>query len=233
MGKSKNPPAMLLDVSDFLDDYDVLYVFTPEENWGYFKMCCELWRNKGEIPENFDKFWKIFGKKTKKSAEKIWSVIARKFVIQDGKISHKRVTLEMQRFIDKQLKMSEGGKKGMSSRWNLPVPANNPLITINSIQSNNCIDKSIKEVAELDCLIVEQRNLFVEQIEKLLRPRGKEVETFAKLTRWMVHIVQTGEADVNIFKRGVEIAKVAKVEGKRPKAYFVHLMKQETGFKKG
>jgi len=238
---------MLLNIDDFLSDVDVKYVFTPEENWAYFCMICELWKNNGKILNNFDKFWKIFGKKTKKTSKKTWSVISRKFIISDDFIQHKRVSYELQLYENKRLKMSEGGKKGVEKKKMLQAgnskgSLNHPS-TYNTIQYNTietCIDRTsiqgldigkTKNIFDLNCLIVEKQKACIKQINNILHPAGKEITVFGKIFRYFVMLTEKDEKNIQLFTDAIEWAKIAKVEGRRPKAYFVDMVKRKTGFK--
>jgi hypothetical protein len=59
----------------------------------------------------------------------------------------------------------------------------------------------------------------------------KESITFAKITKYLVECCQNGTYDVDIFDQAISWMKEAKQDGRRPKALFVSIVKERTGFK--
>lgn len=237
----KNPKGMLLNINDWLTDFDVENVFTAEENWAYFKMVCLIWNNSGKIENNFENFWQIFGKKTKKTARRIWDRIQKKFILEEGFITHKRVLIEMQKWQDKRDTFTERAKKAANARWaKHPVStkardatsmlANQNQFNINIGIANN----NSQEVLALDCEIAEKARTLTEQLTRIFLPGRRSLATFANIIRYFVASAQTNPANTCWFTDAVEWAQIAKVEGKKAggKALFVAKVKQETGYGK-
>ncbi len=114
-----NTPAYQFYPADLLSDPEVMF-WDMEMLGAYWQMINYLWLNGGIFDstscEFFENLRKLFRKKTKKSAQSLWKKIEKKFVCQDGIITHKRVTKEM----EKQRKWFEksrlGGQKSAEKR---------------------------------------------------------------------------------------------------------------------
>ena len=90
---------------------------------------------------------------------------------------------------------------------------------------------SPKEVLDLDLKIAEARNKFCDEVEQIFHLTQIEKVTFSRITKHLVNLCQTGEAELTIFEDAIGWAKEAKANGRRPKALFVAKVKQEAGFK--
>ncbi len=118
------------------------------------------------------------------------------------------------------------------------TPANSPLsISPTPSKDNESLTKE-KKVAvkflnalELDCLIIKERDLFNEQINKILKPNKRSAATLVKVCKHLINIVQSKKVRIGIFKDAIEWAKVAQnstVDNKI--GLFVKKIKDETGF---
>ena len=90
---------------------------------------------------------------------------------------------------------------------------------------------SPEKVLALDSMINEERKKFMIAIAKILHPGAREATTFARITKHLVALCQAGKAGPTIFQDAISWAKGAKRVGKKPKALFVAMVKQKTGFK--
>lgn len=141
---AKNSPAFQYYPADLISDPEVM-LWNAEEVGCYWLLISYLWLNNGKTEENLENFSKIFRKKTKKTAEKIWNKIKVKFVVEDGYVVHKRVVREMQKQASTRVKRAEAGKKGMSKRWGKHNKAITSVIT-NGITKNNSSSSSSTSV---------------------------------------------------------------------------------------
>jgi len=98
----------------------------------YHQMLDYLWINGGKCEENIEIFRRIFRKNHKKISIKYWNNIKSKFKIENGIITHKRITKELQRQLDNRLRRSNAGKKGMAQRWGSDNNVTNVLLTKNN-----------------------------------------------------------------------------------------------------
>ncbi len=109
----------------------------------------------------------------------------------------------------------------------LPIPKPN-----SKPDKNKGIVNISENILELDLKIAEQKKLFMREIEQALRPRGKEVNTFAKITKWLVMKCQRRELQVSIFKDAIEWARQAALSTvTNKKGLFVAKVKEETGYR--
>jgi len=101
-------------------------------------------------------------------------------------------------------------------------------------QINNNIGKNAQEVLELDCEIKRQANFLSEQLESIFHPRGRSQQTFSNIIRYFINSVQVDPTKISWFKEAAELARVARIEGRKAggKALFVQTVKKRTGYGK-
>lgn len=146
----KNTPSFQYYPNDLLSDPQVM--FWPMEWLGaYWKMISYLWVNGGQLECDFHLISKLLNCRTQAKAKKLWANIEVKFVVENGIITHKRVTQEMQKQAESRLKRQNAGKKGADSRWGgdsnaiaMPFPKNGtssstPTPTSSSININKAL----------------------------------------------------------------------------------------------
>jgi len=103
-------PAFQFYPSDYLSDLKVR-AMTLEERGAYWEVICHLWLE-GSLPLDLKLFSKLFGQKISKF-EKIWKNIESCFVIENGVVTHKRLTEER----TKQLVNREKKQKAAHVKW--------------------------------------------------------------------------------------------------------------------
>ena len=121
-----------------------------------------------------------------------------------------------------------------------PPPGNGHHITkpktkdSKEITKNKALLKSSSQILDLDLKIAGQKNFFISQIEKILKPSKASAKTLASVTRYLVVECQAGRLRVSIFKDLIEAARQAKAGRtvRNPIAMFVSVVKKKTGFKK-
>ena len=108
----------------------------------------------------------------------------------------------------------------------IPKPDSKP-------NKNKGVVDHAEDVLELDLQIAAQKKLFMREIDQTLRPHGKEITTFAKITKWLVLKCQRRELPVSIFKDAIEWARQAVLSTvANKKGLFVAKVKKETGYSK-
>lgn len=114
-----NSPAFQYYPADLISDPEVM-LWDMEQIGAYWQMITYLWLNEGKmdatLPNFYESLRKLFRKKTEKTAKSLWKKIEKKFVRNDGFITHKRIQKEIQRQAEWRLKSSEGGKKSAEKR---------------------------------------------------------------------------------------------------------------------
>ena len=111
-----NTPAFQYYPADFLSDPEVMF-WDAEAVGCYWLMISYLWINGGKAELNYELIASLFRVNRKLKAEKLWKKIEKKFVLEDGYITHKRIFKEMQKQQQSRLRRQEAGKKGAKSRW--------------------------------------------------------------------------------------------------------------------
>lgn len=122
-----NSPAFQYYPADLLSDPEVMF-WDMEAIGCYWQLITFLWLNGGKFEFNLENLCKLFRVNRKKTAEKLWKKIEKKFVFQNGIVTHKRVIKEMQKQKESRLKRQEAGKKGAKSRWGNDSNANSNAI---------------------------------------------------------------------------------------------------------
>lgn len=125
-----NSPAFQYYPADLLSDPEVMF-WDMEAIGCYWQLITYLWLNGGKFEFNLENLCKLFRVNRKKTAEKLWKKIEKKFVFQNGIVTHKRVIKEMQKQTESRLKRQEAGKKGAESRWGNDSNANSNAIEKN------------------------------------------------------------------------------------------------------
>lgn len=101
-------PFMQLYVGEFVGDTLAL---SAEHIGAYMLLLIALWNADGELEDDEETLSRV----ARVSVERwrvLWAKLARYFEIADGKISHNRVTKELDRFARKRAARSEAGRKG-------------------------------------------------------------------------------------------------------------------------
>jgi len=113
-----------------------------------------------------------------------------------------------------------------------PIPNTNPNRSPD--RNNNRVEKSLNKVLELDCEIKRQANFLSEQLESIFHPRGRSQQTFSNIIRYFINSVQVDPTKISWFKEAAELARVARIEGRKAggKALFVQTVKKRTGYGK-
>ena len=129
---------------------------------------------------------------------------------------------------DSQKEMSDSTNQACKSHKPIPIPKPYRLP-----DENNNNEISSEERLGLDLEIAEANRFFTEQVSLALRPRGREVTTFANIARYLVRESQGNRLPVSIFKDAVEWAKQAAAStATNKKGLFVQKVKEKTGFRK-
>ncbi|OHB51731.1 MAG: hypothetical protein A2Y12_01210 [Planctomycetes bacterium GWF2_42_9] len=124
----QNTPAFQYYPADLISDPDVMF-WDMEQIGAYWTMITFLWLNNGRFEYDLEIICKLFRKKKKNTAERLWNKISSKFILENNIVTHKRVTREIVRQTESRLKRSEAGKKGMQNRWENHNNVNNKPIT--------------------------------------------------------------------------------------------------------
>ena len=114
------------------------------------------------------------------------------------------------------------------------LPDTKPILNSASKSKKNkgVVDLS-EDILELDLQIAGQKKVFMREINQTLRPYGKEVTTFTKITKWLVLKCQRRQLPVSIFKDAIEWARQAALSTvANKKGLFVAKVKKETGYSK-
>ena len=106
-----NTPAFQYYPADLMSDPEVMF-WDMEAMGCYWQMITYLWLNGGKFEYNIENLCKLFRKNHKKTAEKYWKKIEKKFELKDGVVTHKRVLKEMQKQAESRLRRQEAGRRG-------------------------------------------------------------------------------------------------------------------------
>ena len=112
--KRKSIKYVSLESGAFISDL-VFQVMTAEERGVYCTLLFYLYENDGRLPFDIESLKSLCNCA---DFEKVWEFIKQKFTVKNGKISHKRVTKELNRA--KQLSQAQSQKavKAAKARWN-------------------------------------------------------------------------------------------------------------------
>ena len=113
---ANNTPAFQYYPADLISDPEVMF-WDMEALGCYWQMITYLWLNGGKFEYNIENLCKLFRKNHKKTSIKLWKKIEKKFIIEDGIVTHKRINSEIQRQAESRLRRQEAGKKGADKRW--------------------------------------------------------------------------------------------------------------------
>lgn len=113
-------PYLPLYVGDYLKDTGHL---TLEQHGAYFMLLMRMWSAGGSLPSDEGKLSRLAGI-TQKKFKSIWPDLAELFQVEDGRITHKRVTLELQKAEALREKRAAAGAKGGAAK---PLKTNNPV----------------------------------------------------------------------------------------------------------
>lgn len=101
-------PFMQLYVSDFVGDTLTL---TTEHIGAYLLLLIAMWNADGELP-NDDEILAITARLPVDRWRVIWTRLSPFFEVADGKVTHHRLTKELERFASKSAARSEAGRRG-------------------------------------------------------------------------------------------------------------------------
>lgn len=106
-------------VSDYLMDTADLDV---QEHGAYSLLLMHMWKRGGRLPLDHDRLARLCRVGADRWAS-IWDVIGHYFTEEDGCISQKRLSAELDRARKKKTDARDSGRKGASGRWGKPAPA--------------------------------------------------------------------------------------------------------------
>jgi uncharacterized protein YdaU (DUF1376 family) len=105
-------PYLPLYVGDYLKDTGSL---TIEQHGAYFMLLMRMWSAGGSLPDDDGKLSRLVGVTVKKF-KAIWPDLSELFQHADGRITHKRVTLELQKAEALREKRAAAGAKGGAAK---------------------------------------------------------------------------------------------------------------------
>ncbi len=111
--RSKNNVWFPFFVNDWMGDTPT---FTSTQHGLYLQMICLYWNNKGPILFDKERLHKM-SMLNKRTFNKEFPEVLEKFTVEDGKLHHKRVDIELAKLVDLKEKRSKGGKAGAKKRW--------------------------------------------------------------------------------------------------------------------
>ena len=239
-----NSPAFQYYPADLLTDTEVMF-WGMEQLGCYWQMITFLWLNDGKFEYNLEKLCKLFRVNHKKTGEKLWQNIEKKFHIKDGIVTHKRVLEEMQKQADTRLRRQEAGRKGAESRWaddsnatDLPMANDSsstptPITTPTSTSVIEIEKTSLgQEGLELEKKIKVEALRFIEGLDEIFPTINQdEATTFSRVAQHLQDQIRTGQKELAIFDMALEWARDAMSRNaKNPKGLFVAKVKEATGF---
>lgn len=130
-------------------------------------------------------------------------------------------------------KMEDSKIKNPNRTSRTPIPNPNTEVNTDKNQVGNSSDKkeNLEMVLAEDKAIVEKKQLFLESLYRIFGiVSEQELKTFSKIINYLVECCHNGKHKVDIFDKAISWMKEAKQDGFRPKALFVHIMKERTGF---
>lgn len=130
-------------------------------------------------------------------------------------------------------KMEIANSKNPFCETETPIPNPNPDTSTHKKQLRETSSKrrDLELVVSEDKAIVEGKNRFMDALNRILRPtNSREAKTFARIVKHLITLCETDKREPNIFDDAIIWMKEAKADGKRPKALFVAMVKEKTGF---
>jgi len=112
--KRKKIKYVSLESGAFISDL-IFQVMTAQERGVYCTLLFYLYENNGKLPFNIESLKSLCNCT---DFEKTWEFVKQKFIVKNGKISHKRVTRELVRAKQLSQTQSQKGIKGNMKRWN-------------------------------------------------------------------------------------------------------------------
>ena len=112
----KNSPSFQYYPADLLTDPDLLG-WDMEMIGLYWITISYLWINGGFLNDKPEVICQLTRNYRTDKAQRLWRKIQHKFLIVGGKITHKRVTKEMQKQTEYRLMKKKAGKAGADKRW--------------------------------------------------------------------------------------------------------------------
>lgn len=107
-------PYLPLYVGDYLKDTGHL---STEQHGAYFLLLMRIWSAGGSMPDDEARLARLAGVSVKKWRP-IWAVLSEFFDMADGRITHRRITLELQKAEALRQKRAAAGARGGSRKPN-------------------------------------------------------------------------------------------------------------------
>lgn len=105
-------PYLPLYVGDYLKDTGYL---TLEQHGAYFMLLMRMWSSGGSLPDDEGKLSRVVGVTVKKF-KAMWPDLSEFFQHADGRITHKRITLELEKAEALREKRAAAGAKGGAAK---------------------------------------------------------------------------------------------------------------------
>jgi uncharacterized protein YdaU (DUF1376 family) len=113
-----------LEAGAFISDL-IFQTMTAEERGVYCTLIFYLYENNGKLPFDIESLKHLCNCQ---DFDKVWEFIKQKFIIKNGKISHKRVSKELDRAKKLSQAQTEKAVKAATKRWQNDAPSNAPGI---------------------------------------------------------------------------------------------------------
>ncbi len=250
----KNSPSFQYYPADLISDPDLL-TWDMEMIGIYWWTISYLWLNGGLIDSKPEVIRSLTRRKRIDKAFLIWDKIKFKFILEDGKISHKRVTEEMQKQAEQRLMKEKAGKMGAEKRWQdhdsanstpaiLPMAENssssstsiptspsdiNPIREELGLNSSKSLGLDLRATATSDAASYQIAQLhWIDQVvAKFSKLTPGELETFRQAFK-LLWEKSTPERFVDILKELQEWIGKSKTRD-NPKAWFISILKKHYG----
>ena len=249
--KQKKIQYVSLEAGAFLSDL-VFAVMNAEERGVYCSLVFYLYENNGVLPLNIEFLKHLCNCE---NFEKVWEFIKQKFNIKKGKITHKRVSREIERARQFSQLQSQRGVKANEVRWKehrrriaegLPE---NPQVTkseakVSEVNESNNSNTNGSQIQSLissirhDTLDAGELETLRFRIYDILGGifKGRTVSdstSLRNLTKWAKEQIEARKFEPEVFKRIVNIAVESKNgKSRKPIAVFFAQVKNELGYKK-
>lgn len=156
-------PYLPLYVGDYLKDTGHL---TIEQHGAYFMLLMRMWSAGGSLPDDEGKLSRLVGVTVKKF-KAMWPDISEFFQQEDGRITHKRITLELQKAEALREKRAAAGAKGGAAKTlkTLKPPQANATAGLKQIRSG----QEVKDASQAQHPLAERGRADLNLIEAQLR----------------------------------------------------------------
>ena len=217
-----------------MSDHD-FQAMTAEERGVYCTLIFYLYCNGGRCQLDHAKLGRITN--CNSNFEAVWPNISHKFKVKNEKISHKRVSKELNKSKKRMQVARKSGLKGAEKRWGShsdPI-ANESEGKEIEVKENKNTNTDTKASSSFSTNSLRSRGLrFYGDLVKIIRPVNQSDRTcFMNITRWLTEQCEHGKFNEQIFGRVLGYAKEANSKSSHnPAAVFMALMKKELGYKK-